>query len=70
MRIFPKIFWLSNYLLQLLGGEVPGKIQGQPGNAFELVYGSTTEAVRRKMHTTDPTLCEWIRQAPWRHIPL
>ena len=46
---------------QLLETDTPGKIGGHPGNAFELVYGSTTETVRRKINTTDPTLCEWIR---------
>ena len=48
-------------MLQLLELDTPGKVEGQPGNAFELVYGSTTKVVRQKMHSTDPTLCEWIR---------
>ena len=55
-------------LTQLLEQNTPGKIGGAPGNAFELVYASTTEPVRRRMHSTDPTLCEWIRQALHHHL--
>ena len=38
-----------------------GKVGGPPGNAFELVYGGTTDAVRKKMHAVDPVLSEYIR---------
>lgn len=34
---------------------------GPPGDAFELVYGPVTAAVRRKCHGADPALGEWIR---------
>jgi hypothetical protein len=34
---------------QLLPEDVPGKVGGAPGNAFELVYGEVTDRVREKM---------------------
>eukprot|EP00884_Botryococcus_braunii_P011455 jgi/Botrbrau1/2030/Bobra.0047s0012.3 len=46
---------------QLLAEDTPGKIQGEPGNAFELVYGDVTAAVRKKLHMVDPVLAEYIR---------
>ena len=46
---------------QLLARDTPGKVGGPPGNAFELVYGGVTDAVRRKMHAVDPVLGEYIR---------
>lgn len=52
--------WCQSQLLEV---DTLGKIGGRPGNAFELVYRSTTDAVRRKMHAVDPTLCEWVRCA-------
>lgn len=55
------ILKFQNVFMQLLERNTPGKVTGGPGNAFELVYGSITEVVRQKMHSTDPTLCEWIR---------
>ena len=48
-------------VLQLLEGDTPGKVGGQPGDAFELVYTSVTDIVRGKMHTVDPVLAEYIR---------
>ena len=47
--------------MQLLTKDTPGKVGGQPGNAFELVYGGVTDAVRKKMHAVDPVLGEYIR---------
>lgn len=47
--------------LQLLPEDAPAKVSGAPGDAFELVYGSVTDAVRRKVHSSDPPLGEWIR---------
>lgn len=47
--------------VQLLPEEVPGKAGGSPGNAFELVYGHVTDAVRRTVRKSDPVLAEWIR---------
>eukprot|EP00884_Botryococcus_braunii_P011466 jgi/Botrbrau1/2031/Bobra.0047s0012.4 len=47
--------------MQLLAEDTPGKIQGEPGNAFELVYGDVTAAVRKKLHMVDPVLAEYIR---------
>jgi len=46
---------------QLLPEDSPAKVGGPPGDAFELVYGSVTDAVRRKVHSSDPGLGEWIR---------
>ncbi len=54
---------------KLLPEDTPGKIGGPPGNAFELVYTSVTDAVRKRMHASDPVLGEWIRQASRRHFP-
>lgn len=48
---------------KLLPEDTPGKIGGPPGDAFELVYTSVTDAVRKRMHASDPVLGEWIRQA-------
>jgi alkylhydroperoxidase/carboxymuconolactone decarboxylase family protein YurZ len=45
---------------KLLPEETPGKIGGPPGDAFELVYSTVTDAVRRKVHSADPVLGEWI----------
>lgn len=47
--------------MQLLPEEAPGKCGGPLGNAFELVYGKVTDAVRRAVHRADPVLAEWIR---------
>ncbi len=47
--------------LQLLPEDVPGKSGGPPGNAFELVYISVTDAVRRAVRRVDPVLADWIR---------
>jgi len=47
--------------MQLLEGETAGKVGGQPGDAFELVYTSVADTVREKMHTVDPILAEYIR---------
>lgn len=47
--------------LQLLPEDVPGKSGGPPGNAFELVYISVTDAVRRAVRKVDPVLADWIR---------
>ena len=47
--------------LQLLPEDVPGKSGGAPGNAFELVYISVTDAVRRAVRKVDPVLADWIR---------
>jgi hypothetical protein len=46
---------------QMLPEDTPGKAGGPPGNAFELVYESVTDAVRAKMQVADPLLGEWIR---------
>ncbi|KAH7619545.1 hypothetical protein Ndes2526B_g06524 [Nannochloris sp. 'desiccata'] len=46
---------------KLLPENTPGKIGGPPGDAFELVYTTVTDAVRRKCHSADPVLGEWIR---------
>jgi alkylhydroperoxidase/carboxymuconolactone decarboxylase family protein YurZ len=46
---------------KLLPEDTPGKIGGPPGDAFELVYTTVTDAVRRKVHSADPVLGEWIR---------
>lgn len=51
----------SIILLQLLPHDTPAKIGGPPGDAFELVYTTVTTAVRRKVHSSDPALGEWIR---------
>ena len=53
---------------QLLERDTPGKVGGAPGDAFELVYGVVTDAVREKVHAVDPVLAEYIRCAPccWR----
>ncbi len=48
---------------QLLARDIPGKVGGPPGNAFELVYSGATDAVRKKMHAVDPVLSEYIRCA-------
>lgn len=45
----------------LLPEDTPAKCGGLPGNAFELVYATITDAVRRKVHSADPALGEWIR---------
>lgn len=47
--------------MQLLPEDTPAKIGGPPGNAFELVYDIVTDAVRKKVHSADPVLGEWIR---------
>ena len=47
--------------MQLLEGDTAGKVGGQPGDAFELVYTSVADTVRDKMHTVDPILAEYIR---------
>lgn len=52
---------LVSGFLQLLPEEVPGKAGGPPGNAFELVYGHMTDAVRRAVRKVDPVLADWIR---------
>lgn len=49
------------YDAQLLPEEVPGKSGGLPGNAFELVYSTVTDAVRRAVRKVDPVLADWIR---------
>ncbi|DBB14768.1 TPA: hypothetical protein ACH3X3_004380 [Trebouxia sp. C0006] len=49
------------YNAQLLPEDVPGKSGGPPGNAFELVYISVTDAVRRAVRKVDPVLADWIR---------
>lgn len=49
------------FLLQLLTEDTPGKICGEPGNAFELVYADVSAAVRKKVHTVDPVLADYIR---------
>ena len=49
------------HCLQLLPEDVPGKSGGPPGNAFELVYISVTDAVRRAVRKVDPVLADWIR---------
>ncbi len=49
------------WVLQLLDDNTPGKVGGQPGDAFELVYTSVTDTVREKMHAVDPVLAEYIR---------
>lgn len=43
------------------GEHQPGKVNGAPGNAFELVYDKVTDKVRDKLHSWDPVLAEWIR---------
>lgn len=52
---------MSHSVVQLLPEEVPGKSGGPPGNAFELVYSTVTDAVRRAVHKVDPVLADWIR---------
>lgn len=47
--------------MQLLEQNVPAKAGGPPGNAFELVYTKITDTVRKKVHTADPVLGEYIR---------
>jgi hypothetical protein len=47
--------------MQLLEGDTPGKVGGEPGDAFELVYTTVTDTVREKVHTVDPVLGEYIR---------
>jgi hypothetical protein len=54
---------LAGWPLQLLPEDTPAKCGGAPGNAFELVYASMTDAVRQKISSADPALGEWIRQA-------
>lgn len=39
----------------------PGKTRGRPGDAFEAVYGPTTDRVRASMHDADPVVGEWMR---------
>lgn len=39
----------------------PGKIGGRPGNAFSLVYDGIQDAVKNKVHDTDPVLGQWIQ---------
>lgn len=39
----------------------PGKTRGRPGDAFEAVYGPTTDRVRASMHSADPVVGEWMR---------
>lgn len=54
----------ANLTLQkakLLPQDTPAKIGGPPGDAFELVYTTVTNPVRRKVHSADPALGEWIR---------
>ncbi len=47
--------------MQLLDGDTPGKVGGEPGDAFDVVYANVATAVRHKMHEVDPVLCEYIR---------
>ena len=49
------------FIWQLLEEDTPGKLGGQPGDAFELVYTSVTDTVRERMHAVDPVLAEYIR---------
>ena len=57
--------------MQLLEGDTPGKVGGEPGDAFELVYTTVTDTVREKVHTVDPVLAEYIRcvQPPASCLP-
>lgn len=52
---------LTLHKAKLLPEDTPAKCGGPPGNAFELVYTSVTDAVRKKCHNADPALGEWIR---------
>lgn len=52
---------LTLHKAKLLPEDTPAKCGGPPGNAFELVYTSVTDAVRKKCHNADPGLGEWIR---------
>lgn len=45
----------------LIDENTPGKVGGPPGNGFELVYEEVTDVVRKKLHTVDPVLAEYIR---------
>ncbi|KAK9844679.1 hypothetical protein WJX74_005436 [Apatococcus lobatus] len=49
------------YAAELLEENTPAKAGGAPGNAFELVYTKITDTVRKKVHTADPVLGEYIR---------
>ncbi len=48
-------------IIQLLKGDTPGKVGGEPGDAFELVYSTVTDIVQDKVHVVDPVLAEYIR---------
>ncbi len=58
------------HCLQLLPEDVPGKSGGPPGNAFELVYISVTDAVRRAVRKVDPVLADWIRYPASVSLPV
>jgi len=48
-------------LRQLLLEDTPAKVGGAPGDAFDLVYTTVAEPVRRKVHSADPALGQWIQ---------
>ena len=50
------------YVMQMIPEDFPGKVGGPPGNAFELVYGTVSDQVRKKVQDADPVLSEWIQR--------
>ena len=65
------LWWSACALpLQLLPEDVPGKSGGAPGNAFELVYISVTDAVHRAVRKVDPVLADWIRYPASFSLPV
>eukprot|EP00890_Picochlorum_soloecismus_P000030 jgi/Picsp_1/1027/NSC_04511-R1_carboxymuconolactone decarboxylase len=47
---------------KMIPEDFPGKVGGPPGNAFELVYGTVSDQVRKKVEDADPVLSEWIQR--------
>jgi len=46
---------------KLLPYDTPAKVGGPAGDAFDLVYANVATAVRKKVHSADPALGEWIQ---------
>lgn len=55
-----RMYELPDALSQLLPHDTPGKVGGPAGDAFDLVYVDVANAVRAKMHRTDPVLADYI----------